>query len=342
MTAKTETSSVILERFELGAQWPTIDPFLFIAHHRDRYPRGRDDLGPDASLAGREIGQDFADHDGWNMYHGHRVPGFPQHPHRGFETITYVRQGLVDHADSLGAAARYGNGDTQWMTAGAGIVHSEMFPLIQGDAENPAELFQIWLNLPAARKMADPAFKMFWSDDIPVDRSVDEFGREASVTVIAGTYRDLTPPSPPPDSRAAEPDSDVAIWHVHLDARASIDLPAPAHDDTERVIYAFEGGRLDIAGDTLEARTGARVAGRALTLAAGEEDVDLLVLQGRPIAEPVAQYGPFVLNDRAGVQQAMVDYNRTGFGGWPWPRPDPVHGRQDRFARHPDGTTNRP
>lgn len=135
--ASTTTDAVIHEVFPLGNQWPTLDPFLFVAHHRDAYPAGTGAMGPDAPLDGREIGADFADIDGWNMYHGSAVPGFPQHPHRGFETITYVRHGLIDHADSLGAAARFGHGDMQWVTAGNGIVHSEMFPLLNRDEANP-------------------------------------------------------------------------------------------------------------------------------------------------------------------------------------------------------------
>src|SRR5262249_483325 len=87
-------------------QWPTVDPFLFCVPHVDSYPAGTDQLGPQASLAGRELGADFSRTDGWSMYHGRVVPGFPQHPHRGFETVTFVRRGLIDHADSLGAAAR--------------------------------------------------------------------------------------------------------------------------------------------------------------------------------------------------------------------------------------------
>ena len=102
------------------------------------------------------------------MYHGSDVPGFPQHPHRGFETVTFVRRGLIDHSDSLGATARFGRGDTQWLTAGGGIVHSEMFPLVDTVEPNPTELFQIWLNLPAADKMVEPYFTMLWADDIPV------------------------------------------------------------------------------------------------------------------------------------------------------------------------------
>ena len=133
---------------DLGFQWKTNNPFLFCVHHKDAYPRGNGEMGPDASLAGRRIGNDFTVKDGWRMYHGRLIPGFPQHPHRGFETITIVLEGLVDHADSLGAAGRYGHGDIQWMTAGAGIQHCEMFPLVNQDRDNPLELFQIWLNLP--------------------------------------------------------------------------------------------------------------------------------------------------------------------------------------------------
>ena len=109
----------VLQTVPLGLHWPTIDPFLFCAHHDDAYPAGNDHLGPDASLDGREIGMDFAGKDGWRMYHGDVVPGFPQHPHRGFETVTYVRKGLIDHSDSLGATARFGRGDVQWLTAGS-------------------------------------------------------------------------------------------------------------------------------------------------------------------------------------------------------------------------------
>src|ERR1044071_2876306 len=157
----------IMQVTPLGSRWQTLDPFLFCVHHIDLYPKGNDKFGPAASLAGHDIGQDVAGKDGWRMYHGDTVPGFPGHPHRGFETVTIVRRGLIDHSDSLGAAARYGHGDVHWLTAGRGIQHSEMFPLVDRDRPNPAELFQIWLNLPAADKLADPHFTMFWNEAIP-------------------------------------------------------------------------------------------------------------------------------------------------------------------------------
>lgn len=166
----------VIQQVPLGAQWPTLDPFLFCAHHVDHYPTGSDRLGPAVDLHGRQIGQDFEGIGGWNMYHGDEVPGFPQHPHRGFETVTYVRAGLIDHADSLGATARFGRGDTQWLTAGRGVVHSEMFPLLRDDGPNDLHLFQIWLNLPAADKMVDPYFTMLWSEDTPRIEHFDDDG----------------------------------------------------------------------------------------------------------------------------------------------------------------------
>src|ERR1700750_561347 len=114
-----------------GFSRESADTVAFCVPHDDAYPKGNGRFGPDASLAGRAIGQDFGGKDGWSMYHGESVPGFPSHPHRGFETVTIVRQGLTDHSDSLGAAARFGGGDVQWLTAGKGIVHSEMFPLLE-------------------------------------------------------------------------------------------------------------------------------------------------------------------------------------------------------------------
>ena len=156
----------------LGMVWQTQDPFLFCVHHDDAYPAGNEDLGPTATLSGRDIGQDFSGKDGWSMYHGDRVPGFPQHPHRGFETVTIARHGFIDHSDSMGASARFGEGDLQWMTAGRGIVHSEMFPLLHQDQPNRTELFQIWLNLPSKRKMAAPHFSLFWKEDLPTQLTV--------------------------------------------------------------------------------------------------------------------------------------------------------------------------
>ena len=170
--------SAVLETVPLGFPWQTIDPFLFCVHHDDAYPEGNENFGPRASLQGRNLGNDFVVKDGFRMYHGEIVPGFPQHPHRGFETVTLARRGFIDHSDSLGAAARFGKGDAQWLTAGGGIVHSEMFPLLERDAPNPVELFQIWLNLPGEDKLAPPHFSMLWEPEIPRHVFADSAGRK--------------------------------------------------------------------------------------------------------------------------------------------------------------------
>src|SRR5262245_4375309 len=195
----------------LGIPWETSDPFLFCMYHNDAYPAGNEKLGPAASLAGRNIGQDFEGKDGWRMYHGQNVPGFPQHPHRGFETVTIMRQGFIDHSDSLGATARFGPGDVQWLTAGRGIVHCEMFPMIQADQPNPLELFQIWLNLPSTGKLVEPHFSMLWQENIP-KHLVD--GTE--ITMVAGAMNGVQAPPSPPKSWAANPDTNVAIWTIKM------------------------------------------------------------------------------------------------------------------------------
>jgi redox-sensitive bicupin YhaK (pirin superfamily) len=341
----TAPQDTVLQTVELGFQWPTIDPFLFCVHHDDAYPAGDHRMAPPSgALAGRSLGSDFTPRDGWRMYHGRVVPGFPAHPHRGFETVTYVRRGLVDHSDSLGAAARYGAGDVQWLTAGAGIVHAEMFPLVDAAGPNHLELFQIWVNLPAAAKMAEPHFTMLWGEDLPRIVTKDDHGRRAEITVIAGALGDRVPGAPPPASYASRPDSDLAIWHLSLDAGAAVTLPPAAGERTARVVYVFAGAGATIGATAVGNATGSVVAAGVPTrVTAGEQPVEALVLQGRPIGEPVVQHGPFVMNDRAGIEQAFRDYRRTGFGGWPWPSDDPVHPRDaGRFARRPDGTLERP
>jgi redox-sensitive bicupin YhaK (pirin superfamily) len=333
----------VLRRIPLGFQWQTADPFLFCVHHLDRYPSATAELGPAASLAGRTLGQDFDGIDGWRMYHGQVVPGFPAHPHRGFETVTYVRQGLIDHSDSLGAAARFGRGDVQWLTAGTGVMHSEMFPLLDGDGPNTLELFQIWLNLPAVDKLVEPHFSMLWDAEIPRHIETDSAGRTVEVTVIAGRLGDAEPPSPPPASWASRPEADLAIWHIVLDPGATwVVPPAALGGDTGRTLYVFEGTQLSIDGEQVGGSVGVVVdAGRPVTIAAGDR-VEILMLQARPLGEPVAQYGPFVMNTRAEIEQTIADYQRTQFGGWPWDRPDPVHGSDPtRFARHADGRVER-
>jgi redox-sensitive bicupin YhaK (pirin superfamily) len=336
------SSELLLGVRPLGFPWQTDDPFLFCVHHDDRYPAGNERLGPKPALDGRNLGQDFEGKDGWRMYHGRVVPGFPQHPHRGFETVTIVRRGFIDHSDSLGATARFGQGDVQWLTAGGGIVHSEMFPLLRANEPNPLELFQIWLNLPSSDKLVAPYFSMFWHESIPRQTVRDAEGHVTEVTLVAGQFDDLRAPSPPPNSWASRADAGVAIWTLKLSPGARFRLPAgPA--GVNRTLYFFRGKSLVVAGRALDAHAAIQVRSEAdIELENGALESEILVLQGRPIAEPVAQYGPFVMNSRAEIQQAISDYQRTQFGGWPWPDDGPVHERQaGRFARHADGRVER-
>lgn len=322
----------------LGPVWETSDPFLFCVHHQDAYPSGNHELGPIASLEGRKLGQDFDPQARWRMYHGQRVPGFPEHPHRGFETVTIVLEGLVDHFDSSGATGRYGHGDVQWMTAGSGLQHSEMFPLVNEDKPNPLELFQIWINLPRASKFVDPHYKMLWSEDIPVVRSQDQNGRSTSIRIIAGYLGSDQAPEPAPDSWARNFENQVAIWLIEMDAQAETTLPA-AGVQTRRSLFFFEGSSTRVGEAQVPGYHAAEVRGdQPVSIKNGSEPARMLLLQGNPIAEPVAQYGPFVMNTREEIQQAYADFQRTRFGGWPWDKSDPVHpASQGRFARYHDG-----
>jgi redox-sensitive bicupin YhaK (pirin superfamily) len=346
------SASPVLQVKPLGFPWETIDPFLFCAYHDDAYPRGNAQMGPAASLAGRNIGQDFSRKDGWSMYHGSTVPGFPPHPHRGFETVTIVRKGLIDHSDSLGATARFGQGDVQWLTAGAGVVHSEMFPLLDQDRPNPLELFQIWLNLPAASKMANPHFTMFWAQDIPRLLVQDAQGRSTEVAVIAGRLQApeagaevREPLAPPPDSWAAQAGADVVIWTIRMAPGARWTLPAATGAGTRRSLYFFKGASISLAGHPVAGHAALEVrANDSIELVnSGGAVAELLLLQGRPIGEPVVQYGPFVMNTQAEIAQTMQDYRRTEFGGWSFADDAPVHGHDPaRFAKHPGGREERP
>jgi redox-sensitive bicupin YhaK (pirin superfamily) len=322
----------------LGFAWETSDPFLFCVHHLDHYPNGNELMGPAASLEGRNIGQDFTVRNGWRMYHGETIPGFPMHPHRGFETVTVVLNGFVDHSDSWGAGGRYGNGDVQWMTAGAGLQHSEMFPLIHSEQPNPLELFQIWLNLPRAKKFASPFYNMLWAEHIPVKEFKDKHGNKTSVRIIAGNLENTAALAPAPDSWAADPENEVAIWIITMEAGAEWTLPA-ASIDVNRALYFYNGSDIHVAGVKIEPRFSVNLlADQPVIMEAGEQNASVLLLQGKPINEPVVQHGPFVMNTFEEIQQAFFDYRKNQFGGWPWKRTDNVFPRSEgRFAKYADG-----
>jgi redox-sensitive bicupin YhaK (pirin superfamily) len=217
-----------------------------------------------------------------------------------------------------------------------------MFPLLERAAPNPLELFQIWLNLPAVDKFAEPHFSMFWRSTIPKRTLRDASGKATDLTVIAGQFGDAVPNAPPPHSWARRPEAQVAIWTLRLDAGARFTLPA-APAGINRKLYFFRGSSLKVGSFELAARHAAELrADSAVELENGVSEGELLLLQGRPIGEPVVQSGPFVMNTRAEIQQAYQDYRSTRFGGWPWQSDDPVHGQDGaRFARHANGRTEK-
>jgi len=305
----------------------TPDPFLLCVYHKDIYPAGN------AKCEAPRIGNgaDFDPTADYRMYHGEKVPGFPQHPHRGFETITATLTGVIDHTDSMGNAGRYGHGDLQWMTAGKGVVHGEMFPLVKDDGPNALTLFQIWLNLPAVDKMAEPTFTMHWAPNVTRFTSED---KKASVIVWAGTVDGHVAPAPPGASWAAKPANSVGVIHLTIQPEGEFTLRGlPA--GCKRNVYFLEGSTATLSGAAARVNT-------ILTCAAdrdvvfkntGADVAELLVLEGKPIAEPVAQQGPFVMNTQQEISQAFADYRRTQFGGWPWPEDAMVFPRlKPRFA----------
>jgi redox-sensitive bicupin YhaK (pirin superfamily) len=179
---------------------------------------------------------------------------------------------------------------------------------------------------------------MLWARDTPVVTERDDNGRGVEITVVAGELDGRRAPAPPPDSWAARPDTDVAIWHLVLEPGARWTVPAARGDRVARVLYVYDGG-VTVDNVAVAAPTGVVVRADAdAPLVAGDDGASVLMLQGRPIGEPVAQYGPFVINEQREIAEAFDDYRRTGFGGWPWSSDDPVHEpTRGRFARHADG-----
>jgi len=244
--------------------------------------------------------------------------GFPWHPHRGIETITYVLEGTVEHADSLGNTGDLNAGDVQWMTAGSGILHQEM---PRGNAAGQMHGFQLWGNLPSAQKMTAPRYQDMKSSDIPV--VTDDDGTR--VKVITGEFWGKRGPV---DGIAADPQYlDVfvpagvkktfkidtyrrAFAYVFQGAGAFADASAPSGVLREKEGGGEEVNIRDMSGDRTLIRFG---TGDEVTVQAGEEGVRFLLISGAPIEEPVAWHGPIVMNTRAEIQQAMRDLNNGTF-----------------------------
>jgi redox-sensitive bicupin YhaK (pirin superfamily) len=232
---------------------------------------------------------------------GHRR-GVGEHPHRGFETVTIVYDGEVEHRDSTGGGGVIGPGDVQWMTAGAGIVHEEFHSPAYGERGGPFEMAQLWVNLPAKDKMTPAGYQAITSAQIP---AVAIPGDAGTVRVIAGEFGGKKGPA-----RTFTP---MNVWDVRLSTGKTADLSQPEGWTVQVVVMA---GTVQINGDTvLRAAQMATLdtAGQAVTIEANN-DVKLLLLAGEPIDEPVVGYGPFVMNTREEIEQAIADFNSGKFG----------------------------
>ena len=357
-----------LERLNHGPM-KTLDPFLFLVYHKDFYPPGDEEMGLEGDARGS--GSDFVPDIPYRFYHGHRIPGFPRHPHRGFETITATLDGIIDHTDSIGDAGRYGKGDLQWMTAGSGIQHAEMFPLVNADEENPLRFFQIWLNLPSWKKMSEPDFVMHWKDDVKKIRK----GKEYEIVVWVGQFGDVKVNSnlsaTPKNSWAGDEANDVGVFYVEIYAeksREEVRVPkARIESEASRYLYFVEGEEMMINGrEKIKKRTGCeldasqsftvkctklsqsqeshttrksfdssiRDSDRSRSSSSGKNKCAFLILQGRPIGEPIRSSGPMVMNTNEELRKAFQDFDRTQFGGWPWKSNDVVFPRaKERFMR---------
>ncbi len=224
------------------------------------------------------------------------IGGFPQHPHRGFETITYMKAGRMRHRDHMGNEGVIGAGDVQWMTAGAGVLHSEMPEQEQGLLHG----FQLWLNLPAAEKMQPAAYQEIQSSEV-AERSLQRGG---SVRVIAGSVQagqdNLEGP-------IAEAFTQPVMADLTLPANGSVELAF--NPGNLAMVYVYGGATEGLANRTL----GVYSAGEVLSLHASGEGAQVLVLSGKPIGEPIAQYGPFVMNTPQEIEQAIRDFQDPVF-----------------------------
>ncbi|MTI97641.1 MAG: pirin family protein [Marinobacter adhaerens] len=223
------------------------------------------------------------------------IAGFPSHPHRGFETVTYMIEGHMLHEDHLGNRGDLRNGGVQWMTAGRGIIHSEMPQQEEGVMRG----FQLWLNLPAAEKMTEAGYRDIQPEEIP--EIVFEGGK---VKLIAGN---MEIEGQLHEGSVADRSTQPIYTDIHLESGASVTLPVP--EGHNAMLYLYEG-TANLADRALQ-RSAANILGDngdRIALTAGESGARLLLIAGKPIGEPVVQYGPFVMNTREEIEQTLRDY----------------------------------
>ena len=268
-TPASDGAGVKLTRVIGGAQLPDLDPFLLL-----------DEFGTDRA-------EDY-------------IAGFPDHPHRGFETVTYMLDGRMRHRDNHGNEGLLVPGAVQWMTAGRGLVHSEMPEQEEGRMRG----FQLWVNLPAKDKMTAPRYQEFGPDRIPTAAPAEG----VEVKVIAGSVGDVAGP-------IAQPATDPLYLDITLQPGSAWEFQLP--EGHSAFAYAFEGALQVGANDDARALEAQEIAvlggGDLLALRAGDAGARLILVAGRPLREPVARHGPFVMNTREEVMQAFVDFQEGRF-----------------------------
>lgn len=328
---------MILEKGTIAFSLKTQNPFVATMYHVDHYPKGNGKCGP---IVGKPYSRDgdFGSNSDWHMYYGTDVPGFPAHPHRGFETITIVLQGTVDHTDGLGSMGRYSDGDVQWMTAGRGLQHAEMFPLLNTDKENPLKLFQIWLSLDREHRMVEPDYRMLWREDIPKVEVYDERGKRTVITVIAGEVAGRKAPPPTQHSWANNADNHLSIHLITMESGASYTIGGVS-PTLRRSIYLYEGDEIAIEHTTLKNKEYAFTDGMTDTTItnSGRQAAEILLLESEPIDEPIIARGAYVMTTEEEIMQARIDFRETRFGGWPFFDGEVYHrADQKRFAKYGD------
>ena len=229
------------------------------------------------------------------------IAGFPPHPHRGFETVTYMLEGRMEHKDHLGNTGDLGPGSVQWMTAGRGVIHSEMPKQTEGRMRG----FQLWINLPAAEKMKPADYR-----DIPATDITELVFAGGRARVIAGTFSVGEQSVSGPVNSPEQPHSTDPLYvDLRLEPGGEVEVPVASEHNAFVYLYDGEAG---IGGRTLQHRSaGVLGNGERIVVRAGEDGAGMLLLAGKPICEPVAQYGPFVMNTREEIEQAIADY-RSG------------------------------
>ena len=223
------------------------------------------------------------------------IAGFPEHPHRGFITFTYMLDGHMEHRDSMGNRGDLKAGGAQWMKAASGVIHSEMPQQTNGLMRG----FQLWINLPASEKMSDPAYQEFSPDGVP-----EVALEQGSVRVLAGRFG---------TTRGAVEDPATDVLYLDVTLAAAAHFSVPVETARNAFVYVFEGNAR-LAGDDLATHTLAVLGpGDTVEVVAGDEGARFILVAGRPLGEPVAQHGPFVMNTREEIEQAFSDYREGRF-----------------------------